>query len=81
MMRLAVIFGVTLAASLVLTGCGNNAGTADTQANAAPPGSTKAAGESKNGAPTAKGLSPKDLTPPAGGGTAQFGSKTGGDGK
>jgi len=77
MNKLAVIFGVLVAATLVSTGCGNSAAP-DTAANAAPPGATKETAAQKNGQATAKGMSPKDLTVPGNGGQPQFGSKTGG---
>jgi len=78
MMKTAVIFGVLLAATLVSTGCGNNGASAAQQANAAAPGTTKDASSSKNGQATAQGVSPKDLTLPPNGSTAQFGGRMSG---
>ncbi|HVT13119.1 MAG TPA: hypothetical protein VHE55_12720 [Fimbriimonadaceae bacterium] len=66
--------------SVLLAGC---SGGDDTNAGAPPTkGPTTAgggeAGAMKGGKGGAKGLSPNDLTPPPNGGTANFGSKSGG---
>jgi len=78
MMKLAVIFGALVAVTLVSTGCGSTP-SAGQQANATPAGTVKETTDyTKNGQPKAKGMSPNDLTPPPGGGEAQFGTKAGG---